>query len=141
MVTPRIQPTLVFRWFKGGASIVNILSYVIGALTGILSGLGIGGGSLLVLYLTTVAGMTPQQAGGINLLYFIGCAPAALIGHIKRGLVDIKVATICIVGGSIATIPISLLRPHMDAHLLRRLFGFLILYVAYREWRRGSNSV
>ena len=59
-----------------------------GLLTGVLSGFGIGGGSLLLLYLTLFAGLSQFEAGGINLLYFIACAPAALYAHVKNGLVE-----------------------------------------------------
>ena len=61
-----------------------LLSVLAGLATGILSGFGIGGGSLLLLYLTLAAGMSQYQAGGINLLYFIACAPTALWSHVKN---------------------------------------------------------
>ena len=48
-----------------------VIALLIGTLTGIISGFGIGGGSLLVLYLTAFAGVAQYAAGGINLLYFI----------------------------------------------------------------------
>ena len=47
---------------------MNVLNFIIGVATGIISGFGIGGGSLLVLYLTAVTGMSQYTAGGINLL-------------------------------------------------------------------------
>ena len=43
---------------------------MVGLLTGVLSGCGIGGGSLLLLWLTLVQDMPQFTAGGINLLYF-----------------------------------------------------------------------
>ena len=49
---------------------------VVGTLLGFLSGLGIGGGSLLVLWLTAVLSMEQRMAQGINLLFFL---PAALV--------------------------------------------------------------
>ena len=61
---------------QGGAGIMIFLDFIVGAATGVLSGFGIGGGTLLVLYLTAVGGIEQTIAGGINLLYFIGCAPA-----------------------------------------------------------------
>ena len=67
---------------------MTVIAVAAGLLTGILSGFGIGGGSLLLLYLTLFAGVDQYQAGGINLLYFIACAPAALYSHIKNGLVQ-----------------------------------------------------
>ena len=86
-----------------------ILNFIIGVSTGIISGFGIGGGSLLVLYLTAVNGMVQYTAGGINLLYFIGCAPAALIGHVKSKLVKWDVVLWCALAGVAIAIPTSLL--------------------------------
>ena len=45
-----------------------IVAFVVGLVTGILSGFGVGGGSLLMLYLTMFAGVQQYAAGGINLL-------------------------------------------------------------------------
>ena len=117
---------------------MNLFSVIIGVLTGIISGLGVGGGSLLVLYLTAVTGTEQYQAGGINLLYFVGCAPSALIGHIKNKQIDVKTAAWCVLGGLLTAIPFSLLAQRLDTDLLRRLFGVLVLGVAYREWKQSK---
>ena len=116
------------------------IAFIVGVLTGIISGFGIGGGSLLVLYLTAVMGIQQHQAGGINLLYFIGCAPAALVGHIKNKLIDVKTVIRCVIGGICTTIPTALLTEQIDTHLLRRMFGILVIYIAIREWRYGSKT-
>ena len=47
---------------------MTIVNFLVGMATGILSGFGIGGGSLLILYLTTFAGVPQYTAAGINLL-------------------------------------------------------------------------
>lgn len=51
-----------------------------GAVCGLLSGLGIGGGTLLMVWMTGVAALPQQTAQGINLLYFlpVGCLRAVL---------------------------------------------------------------
>ena len=116
------------------------LSFLIGIVTGIISGFGIGGGSLLVLYMTAVLDVSQYTAGGINLLYFIGCAPAALIGHLRQRTVDLRTALWCIVGGVVSAIPTSLLAGNINTDLLRRLFGGLLIYVAIREWRAGKRK-
>ena len=64
------------------------LAIAVGLLTGIISGFGIGGGSLLLVYLTAFAAVDQYTAGGINLLYFLCCAPAALVSHIKNRRVE-----------------------------------------------------
>ena len=119
---------------------MRLLNFFIGVATGIISGFGIGGGSLLVLYLTAVTGMPQHTAGGINLLYFIGCAPAALIGHIKSKLVEWRVVLWCALAGVAVAIPTSLLAGHFHSDWLRRLFGLLLLYIGIKELRAGKKK-
>ena len=57
-----------------------------GAVTGVLSGFGIGGGTLLLIYLTAFAGVEQTLAQGINLLYFLPAAATALPSHLKTGI-------------------------------------------------------
>jgi uncharacterized membrane protein YfcA len=119
---------------------MRILDFCVGVATGIISGFGIGGGSLLVLYLTAVTGMSQYTAGGINLLYFIGCAPAALIGHIRNKLVDWRAVLWCVASGIALAIPTSLLADNLNNDWLRRLFGILLLYIGIRELRLSKKK-
>ena len=80
---------------------MKILEFLVGLVTGIISGFGIGGGSLLILYLTAVAGVNQYTAGGVNLLYFIGCAPCALISHIKNKRIVWQAVLFCTLAGVI----------------------------------------
>ena len=50
-----------------------------GLVCGVLSGFGIGGGSLLMVWMTAVLSMEQKAAQGVNLLYFLPCAACALI--------------------------------------------------------------
>ena len=119
---------------------MNLFHGLIGVATGILSGFGIGGGSLLMLYLTAVVGVDTRLAGGINLLYFMGCAPCALIGHIRNKRIEWKAALLCAAGGILTAVAASLLAGQMSTDLLRRLFGVLLLFVAVKEWRQAKNT-
>ena len=53
-----------------------LCNILVSAALGFLSGLGIGGGSLLILWLTQIVGMDPLTARCINLMFFL---PSALI--------------------------------------------------------------
>ena len=97
------------------------------------SGYGVGGGTLLVLYLTAVAGLEQYQAGGINLLYFIACAPAALYAHVKNGLVEGRAVRWCVAAGVLTSVAAAFLAARMDTDWLRRLFGVFLLYVGAKE--------
>lgn len=109
------------------------LNFAIGLLTGILSGFGIGGGSLLILYLTVWGGINQFQAGGINLLYFIFCAPAALVSHVKNKLIDKKAAMVCTMAGVFTSVLAAYLASKLDVSLLRRAFGVFLLYIGAKE--------
>ena len=116
-----------------------IFALIIGTLTGIISGFGIGGGSLLVLYLTVFASVAQYTAGGINLLYFIGCAPAALLGHIRQKNIEWHAVLWCSLSGIVVVIPSALLAAGMNTDLLRRLFGILLLYIGVKELRSKKS--
>lgn len=110
-----------------------LFAVLVGLLTGILSGFGIGGGSLLMLWLTCVMDIAQRQAAGMNLLYFLACAPPALYSHWKNRLIDKNAAKLCIIAG----IPLSILGCYLAAHLelslIRRGFGILLLWIGFRE--------
>lgn len=105
----------------------------VGFLTGVLSGFGVGGGTLLLLWLTMAQGMDQLRAGGVNLVYFIFCAGPALWGHMKNGLIEKQAVLWCGLGGVPACMAASALAAGMDASLLRRLFGAFILVIGVRE--------
>ena len=105
----------------------------VGLLTGILSGFGIGGGSLLLLYLTLCTGVGQYQAGGVNLLYFLACAPAALVSHRKNGLIEREAVKYCVPAGVITSVMAAWLAAAVDTALLRRGFGLVMLYIGVKE--------
>ncbi len=110
-----------------------VLNFIVGLATGILSGFGIGGGSLLIIYLTAFAGVDQYTAGGINLLYFVFCAPPALISHIKNRMIDKKTALLCILAGVVTSVLAAYIAAVIDVSLLRRIFGAFLIYIGIRE--------
>ena len=76
-----------------------LLPLLAGAAAGILSGFGVGGGTLLLLYLSGFAGLPQAQAQGINLLYFLPAAAASLPAHFKNGYVERSVLLPAIAAG------------------------------------------
>ena len=59
-----------------------LVALVIATLLGFLAGMGVGGGSLLLLWLTQVVMMPLEQARILNLLFYL---PAALVATLFRG--------------------------------------------------------
>ena len=118
-----------------------LLPFLAGTITGVLSAFGIGGGSLLLFYLTAFAGMTQHQAQGINLLYFLPAAAAALPAHKKNGLLEKKVILPAILAGLVAAACTALLANRLATHVLRKLFGVFLLYIGLRELFRRDKKI
>ena len=109
------------------------VSVLVGTVLGVLSGLGTGGGSLLILWLTLMLGMDQETARSINLMFFIPSALVACLFRWKQGRLDIKKVLPAIIAGSIASGLFTFLSRDMDTALLQKLFGILLLLTGIRE--------
>ena len=117
-----------------------LLDALSGAVTGIITGFGIGGGTLLILYLTMFRDASQLAAQGINLLYFIPTAGSALVSHIKNKRIVWRVAIFSASAGIITTVAASLVASRLDTELLRRFFGGFLLVVGISELFRKSKK-
>lgn len=104
-----------------------------GAVTGVLSGFGVGGGSLLLIYMTNFAGVEQDVAQGINLLYFLPTAATALPAHVKNGYVEKAALLPAILAGLAGTALAAWAATAIDVGLLRKCFGVFLLIIGVRE--------
>lgn len=108
-------------------------SIIIGTLLGFLSGLGIGGGSLLIIWLTVVLGADPQAARSINLLFFIPSAIVSCFLRYKEGTLRIKPLQPAILAGCAAAGLFSWVSTVLNVSLLKKLFGCILIAAGIRE--------
>lgn len=106
---------------------------IVGTLLGFLSGLGIGGGSLLILWLTMVLHTDPLTARSINLLFFIPSALVACALRIKQGNLKIKPLLPAMIAGCAAAAVFSWISTVLDVAILRKLFGIVLVAAGLRE--------
>lgn len=106
---------------------------VLGTVLGFLSGMGVGGGSLLVLWLTVVLDMPPETARSINLLFFIPSALIACCFRRKQGTLELRPILPAVISGCIAAALFSWLGAAMETALLKKLFGGLLILTGIRE--------
>ena len=106
---------------------------VIGTLLGFLAGIGVGGGSLLIMWLTLILQMPYPQARILNLLFFLPSALVASFFRWKQGALEIKKILPAILAGLIAAGAFSVLSNHIDVQLLKKAFGVLLLITGIRE--------
>lgn len=116
------------------------IAAIVGLACGVLSGFGIGGGSLLMVWLTAAAQMEQTMAQGINLLYFLPTSLGALIFHIRNHKIRWQAVIPAAIGGAVAAALSASLAVGLDVGLLRKLFGgFLLVVGALEIFRKGKK--
>ncbi len=111
-----------------------MLIYPIGFLMGILSGLAIGGGTLLVPALVILMHIPQHTAQGVCLASFIPTALVAVITHLRQKNVDLKLALSLMIGALAGAFIGSTLANHVDPSLLRKIFGVFLLCMGVYEF-------
>ena len=96
---------------------------LVGFCSGIISGMGIGGGTILIPALLFLTDITQQQAQGVNLIYFIPTALTALITHQKKGALDWKTAKPLAILGLTGAAAGAFLAASLESEVLRKIFG------------------
>lgn len=111
---------------------MSVLSALAGLVCGVLSGYGIGGGSLLLIYMTHFGDIEQAAAQGINLIYFLPTSTAALVSHVKNKLIDKALVLKIALPGMVTAAAAAFFAASMDSSLLRRLFGIFCVIVGVR---------
>lgn len=109
------------------------VSLAVGTVLGFLAGLGVGGGSLLILWLTLVIQMPYEQARVLNLLFFLPSAVISSVFRWKQGTLQPMQVLPGIIAGCIAAIACSWAGNYFDTTLLKKGFGILLLFTGLRE--------
>ncbi len=100
---------------------------IAGTVIGALSGMGVGGAGLLIIYLTAFRGISQQDAQGINLYFFIFASAAAMFVHAAKRNIDYKRVVFCLITGIPAAYLGCMTAASVSPELLRRIFGGMLV--------------
>lgn len=115
----------------------------IGFFSGIISGMGIGGGTILIPALLFLTEIDQQQAQGVNLIYFIPTAITALITHQKKGNLDWKTAKPLALLGLAGAAAGAFLAVSLESEILKKIFGGFLFLMGLSEIskkKKGGNK-
>lgn len=102
----------------------------------LLSGLGVGGGGLFVVFLNLFTDTPQLTAQGINLLFFIFSSGSAVCVHLsKRQIFGTAILVMALFGIAGAVVG-SLLSNTVDQNLLRKIFGIMLVISGMLTLRR-----
>ena len=104
-----------------------MLDFFIGFLTAILSGLGIGGGGLLVIWLVLVMGEDQLTSQGINLIFFLFSSTAAMIVHLMKRRINWGLVGYMTLLGSVGAVIGSIMAKNIAPEIIRIVFGMLLI--------------
>lgn len=110
-----------------------MLEIVTGIIAGMVSGIGMGGGTILILILSLFYGMDQHVAQASNLIFFIPTSIAAIYINIKQKMIDFKIALLIGGIGSIGALLGSYFSKQIDSNLLRKCFGVFLAIIAVHE--------
>ena len=120
---------------------------LIGVFSGIFSGIGMGGGTILIFLLTTFIRIEQHIAQATNLIYFIPTAISAIIVNFKNKNIDTKLAVFVSIGGALGAIIGANISVNIDVQKLKKLFGIFLLtiaiheiYTLFKEYKLHKNS-
>ncbi|WP_317368758.1 TSUP family transporter [uncultured Tyzzerella sp.] len=122
--------------------------FLAGALSGIISGMGIGGGVILIPALTLIFDMEQKVAQNINLLYFIPTAIIAIFVHSKNKTIEKEGLFKIIIFGIIGAIIGSFIAVNLKGEILRKIFGWFLVVMGISEilkkekgQKNGNNGI
>jgi len=106
---------------------------LIGSILGFLAGMGVGGGSLLLLWLTQVVMIPQPQARILNLLFYLPAALTATVFRGRKNGIQTDVVLPALVAGCVTAVLFSLLSRHLEIELMKKLLGGLLILTGLRE--------
>ena len=105
----------------------------VGIVLGFLSGLGIGGGSLLMVWLNAVLSWSIQDARAVNLLFFLPSALIACTIRYKKGMLNWKAVLPAIISGCFFAVAGNAVSNWVNTSTLQKLFGVLLILAGTKE--------
>ena len=119
---------------------------LIGLVAGIVGGMGMGGGTVLILLLSIFSNIEQHIAQGANVVFFIPTAIAAIIIFIKNKNIKFKIGIPICLWGLVGTFIGATISSKMQVEILRKCFGAFLIVIAiyqaysfYKRYRKEKN--
>ena len=123
----------------------TLLDFMVGAVIGVVAGVasglaGIGGGVIMVPSMVFVLDFPQHLAQGTSLLAIVFASVAGTTVNRRNTNVDVRMALIIGGVGALAAFVAARVANQLDAELLRRLFGGLVLVSGLRMLAQGLRD-
>ena len=106
---------------------------LIGSISGIFSGIGMGGGTILIFLLNIFEGLEQHIAQATNLIYFVPTAISAIIVNYREKNIEINLAKTMSIFGIVGAIIGAIISVNTDVQKLRKFYGIFVAIIAVHE--------
>lgn len=110
-----------------------MLEILTGFISGIVSGTGMGGGTILILILSIFMGINQHTAQATNLVFFVPTSISAILVSIKEKLIDWNIGITIAISGIIGAIIGAKISISMEVNQLKKYFGIFLALIATYE--------
>ena len=125
-----------------------MINIIFGVISGIISSLGIGGGTILIFLLISFSEIEQHIAQGVNLIFFIPTSIVSIFINLKNNNIEKRTVLIVSIFGIIGAILGARIAVRIDVKNLKKYFGLFLLIIAFYEifslikfWKKGHNKV
>lgn len=112
---------------------------LVGIISGIITGIGMGGGNILILVLVAYMGVNQFVAQSTNLIFFIPTVIIAILIHIKKNNVEKDIAKKLFLPSVIGSAVGAYCTTLVDSKNLKQYLGFFLLVVR-NIWNNFNNK-
>lgn len=109
-----------------------ILYLAAGFFSGLLGGMGMGGGTILIPVLTVLLGVEQHIAQATNLIAFLPMAAFSLKMHKDKGLLQTKGVWWIVIPAVITSVIGGIIAVLLPAEILRKGFGIFLILLAVK---------
>ncbi len=123
---------------------------VFGIIAGVISSLGMGGGTILILLLNIFLNIEQHVCQATNLIFFIPTSITAITINAKNKQINWEKSKNIIIFGSIGAILGSMISNQMNNRELKKIFGIFIgliaifqtyeIYTSHRKRKNADNK-
>lgn len=107
------------------------MEFLFGLISGTISSLGMGGGTILILLLSVFLGIEQHVAQATNLIFFVPTSITAIIMNIKNKKINWKISKDIIIYGVIGALLGSYISNYLPNEKLKKVFGTFLLFIAF----------
>lgn len=112
---------------------MDIITVIASFISGVVCSMGFGGGSVLIIYLTSYLGTPQKEAQGINLVFFVPAAIYSVYRYNKDKLIKKEILKSYILWGIVGVVTGYAIINFISADYLGKIFGGLLIFMGAKD--------